>query len=164
MGKPKKPSALKALEGNREKLGRDRITTDPRGKGRPRPPPGMEGEALGLWRDVVSSLPDELLSRADEAALEAFARAWCTYREADRGIQGNGLLIATASGDRENPLLRIRDRAVDHMHKLGGVLGLSPVARARLSSRDPAGDADPLELLLGGEPNGAWSTAPKARQ
>jgi len=165
MGKPKKPSELKRLEGNRAKLGVARIKTDPRGKGRPRPPPGMSGDALELWADVVASLPEALLSRADEAALETFARAWSTYREADARIEGNGLLVATPNGDVPNPLLRIRDKALDQMHKIGGVLGLSPVARARLASNDPlGGEIDPLALLLGGDPNGAWSTAPKTRQ
>ena len=165
-GRAKKPSELKKLEGNRAALGQGKIMTDPRGKGRPRPPPGLSGEALGLWRDVVSSLPEQLLTRADEGALEGFAVAWQTMREANRRIDGNGLVISTPAGDRENPFLRIRDKAIDQIVKLGGVLGLSPVARARLASRDPIGDEDPLALLLGadGDPDGAWSIGPSTKQ
>jgi P27 family predicted phage terminase small subunit len=162
-----KPSQVKKLEGNRRQRGRGRITTDPRGKGRPREPVTLSGEALELWRDVVSSLPDELLSRADEAHLEAFAREWATYHEADQMIQRTGLLVIRESGEIANPALRIRNDACDRMYRLGGVLGLTPVARARLATSTPLGEApDPMALLLGPDrdPDGAWRSGPKTRQ
>lgn len=120
---------------------------------------------MRLWREVVASLPAGLLSRADEAALEQFAIEWATFREADDKVQSTGLLVSSPQGDIRNPLLMIRNQAGKAMMNLGMLLGLSPVARARLAV-PASSDADPMALLLGddGNPDGAWSTAPRTKQ
>jgi P27 family predicted phage terminase small subunit len=163
-GQQPKPALIKRLEGNRRKVARAAIGTDPAGLGQPRLPATLGGEAARLWADVVRSLPVGLLSAADNAALEAFAREWQTYREADAMIQKTGLLIQSPQGPLRNPLLSVRNNACRNMTALGSVLGLSPAARARLSAPGHAED-DPMELLLGmeGDPAGAWSTV-KTRQ
>jgi P27 family predicted phage terminase small subunit len=163
-GEIPKPSAIKIAEGNRRKVAKAQLKEDPRGKGRPELPPNLSALETQLWLNVVDSLPDGLLSRADEGALESFAREWATYREADEKIKKSGLLVQSPQGPIRNPLLVVRNYAVRNMISLGGVLGLSPVARARLAAPG-AGAEDPMELLLGmdGDPAGAWSTLPRTK-
>lgn len=155
-----KTSTLKAAEGNRSKLGRARIKTDPVGKGRPEIPPSLSPEAKRFWAIIVESLPKGLLSRADEGTLEVYVSAWSRYREARRHVMKNGYWI----GNRLNPMKAIQDQAAAEMHKVGGTLGLSPLARARLATEGQTGEEDPLALLLGEDldPAGAWSDKGRA--
>jgi P27 family predicted phage terminase small subunit len=115
---------------------------------------------------IVGSLPVGLLSRADEQALERMAVAWAEFRETKKAIQVTGKLVQSPQGPVRNPLFVIRNQAQREMQYAGEVLGLSPVARARLSAADQTGDEDPLALLLGDDhdPDGAWNTAPRTRQ
>jgi P27 family predicted phage terminase small subunit len=164
-GRKPKPRKIKELEGNRSKVGRASIGAEPAGIGLPTLPAHLKGDSAELWRVTVRSLPDGLLTSADDAALEMFAREWATYREADAGIQRVGYLVNSPQGPIRNPLLTIRNSAMRNASMLGAQLGLSPVARARLAQPNHADD-DPMALLLGpdDDPNGAWSTAPKTRQ
>lgn len=164
-GQVPKPAIVKNREGNRRQRGKAQIKEDPHGIGRPRLPDRLTEVQAQLWRDVVASLPVGLLSRADDAALEQFAIEWAVFREADEKIKTTGLLVQSPQGPTRNPLLVIRNQAGKAMMNLGMLLGLSPVARARLAA--PAtSDSDPMALLLGddGNPDGAWSTAPRTRQ
>ena len=163
-GEKPKPSAIKIAEGNRRKVAKADIRQDPRGLGRPRLPPGLSEVETRLWLDVVASLPVALLSRADEGALERHAVAWAEFRDLQGKIRKTGHLVQSPQGPIRNPLLIAREKATREMHMSGEVLGLSPVARARLAATETA-ENDPMELLLGmdGE-NGAWSTLPRTKQ
>jgi P27 family predicted phage terminase small subunit len=161
MGRPAKPRQMKIAEGNRNKVGKDKIYQEPQGIGFPRLPPGLTEEEEGLWLDTVGSLPDGLLSQADDGALETFARYWALYRQCNRQIAVDGLMIAVKNkfGDSfmRHPLIPVMNQAAKIMNAVGGNLGLSPVARARLASPD-RWQHDPLALLLGddGDPDGSW--------
>jgi P27 family predicted phage terminase small subunit len=161
-GRPPKPAQIKKLEGNRRKVARAALRDDPRGIGRPRLPAALDEAGQRLWLDVVASLPVGLLTAADNVTLQAFVREWQTYLAADAGIQKTGLLVQSPLGPIRNPLLTVRNYACRNMMALGGQLGLSPVARARLAAPGQAED-DPMALLLGPDmdPDGAWSTLPK---
>jgi P27 family predicted phage terminase small subunit len=162
MGRPPKPAIIKIREGNRTKVKKSKLKPDPVGRGEPRPPDCLDADELTLWWDVVHSLPVGLLSRADESTLERMAVAWNQYRQASRMIKETGLMVRHHLGHAvRNPLLPVQRLAGIAMHQAGEMLGLSPVARARLTS-DKTGDSDPMELLLGmdGDENGAWSTIP----
>jgi P27 family predicted phage terminase small subunit len=164
-GQVPKPAVVKNREGNRRQRGRAQIKEDPQGIGPPGMPDRLTEVQKGLWRKVVGSLPVGLLSRADDAALEQFAIEWAAFREADEKIKLTGLLVQSPQGPVRNPLLVVRNQAGKAMMNLGMLLGLSPVARARLAA-PASSDNDPMALLLGddGNPDGAWSTAPKTRQ
>jgi P27 family predicted phage terminase small subunit len=164
-GRPKKPTQIKILEGNRGKFAKASLKPDARGIGRPRMPAHLIPEEQELWQDVIASLPVGLLSRADEAALERMAVAWAEFREAQQMIRKTGKLVQSPQGPVRNPLFVIRNQASREMHLAGEVLGLSPVARARLAASETPDD-DPMALLLGpdDDPNGAWSTLPKTKQ
>jgi P27 family predicted phage terminase small subunit len=157
-GRPPKTSAQKALEGNRSKLGKSRIKADPKGRGRPSDPKALSPEARPFHAHVVGSLPDNLLSRADDGALEVYAEAWARYRKARRMVEKAGFLVSTEKGrPMQNPLLAIMARAEDVMIKVGAELGLSPVSRARMATFEPPPD-DTLKVLLGDElASDGWS-------
>ena len=152
--RPRKPAAIRELEGNRS---RTPIPREISAVGRPEAPTHLSAEELDRWQDIVSSLPVELLSRADEQCLERMAIAWAAFRQTTILINKAGLLTRGANGEPvRNPLLLIRATAADEMHACGQVLGLSPLARTRLVAPEQE-SIDPLTVLLG--PHGkAWGT------
>lgn len=161
-GQKPKPSQIKILEGNRSKVAVANLGPDLRGISSPRVPLHLSADERKLWADVVASLPVGLLSRADETILERFAVAWARFREAGRLIAKSGLLVQSPQGPIRNPLLVVQNACAKELHAAGSDLGLSPVARARMSQIGSEGD-DPMALLLGmeGDADGAWATARK---
>ena len=150
----KKPAAVRTLEGNRS---RTQIPKDLSTVGKPVPPDRLTPEQRERWEDVVSSLPDALLSRADVQVIERMAIAWAAFRQTCALINQTGLITKGANGEPvRNPLLIIRKNASDEMNDCGLQLGLSPLARTRLSTPENV-EADPLDILLGphGKPWGS---------
>ena len=146
MARHRKPAAIRLLEGNRS---RTPIPQEIAPVGRPEPPLGLNEAQLERWHDIVSSLPDELLSRADNQVLERMAVAWATFRQTCELINQSGLLTRGQNGEPvRNPLLAVRKLAAMEMEVCGQALGLSPLAQTQLTAPDQE-DADPLTLLLG---------------
>lgn len=164
-GQKPKPKQLKLLEGDRSKVGKANIPDEPQGLGRPRVPIHLDADERKLWADMVASLPVGLLTRADEATLERMAVAWWRFRATTATIRKTGYLVQSPMGPIRNPLLVVQNVAAKEMHAAGSELGLSPVARARMTTAGLEND-DPMALLLGADedPAGAWSTLPKTRQ
>jgi P27 family predicted phage terminase small subunit len=151
----KKPTAIRRLEGNPGK--RALPTNEVPNIGKPEPPAHLTPDQLARWQDIVGSLPVELLSRADVQVLERMAVAWATFRQTCTLINQAGLLTRGQRGEPVyNPLLRVRTAATEEMQACGLLLGLSPLARSRLTAPDQE-DTDPLSVLLG--PHGkAWGS------
>jgi P27 family predicted phage terminase small subunit len=143
---------MRELEGNR---GKRPIPVEMPTIGRPEPPVGLNEAQLGRWHDIVSSLPDELLSRADNQVLERMAVAWAAFRECVSVVNKSGLVVRGLHGELvRNPLLAVQRQATQEMQECGNLLGLSPLARARLATPEQE-SIDPLTVLLG--PHGkAW--------
>ena len=149
----KKPAAIRELEGNPGKrpIPKNELPTI----GYPEPPAHLTAEQLDRWQDIVGSLPVELMSRADVQVLERMAVAWAAFRQTTVLINQSGLLTRGRNGEAVfNPLMRVRNAATEEMQACGLQLGLSPLARTRITA--PESEAvDPLTVLLG--PHGkAW--------
>ena len=153
MARHRKPAPVRKLEGNRSKAPIPREMT---GIGRPVPPMHLKPEERERWEDIVSSLPVSLLSRADVQALERMSIAWAAFRDLTIKINASGFLTRGANGEPvRNPLWLLRRDAAAEMHDCGMILGLSPLARTRITAVEDAETADPLSILLG--PHGkAW--------
>jgi len=154
MARHKKPAGIRELEGN---PGKRAIPSELVAIGQPEAPAHLTPEQLDRWQDIVSSLPVELLSRADHQVLERMAVAWATFRHTTILINQAGLLTRGQNGEPvRNPLLAVRKLATTEMDACGQLLGLSPLARTRLVAPEQE-SVDPLTVLLG--PHGkAWGT------
>lgn len=159
-GRGPKPAQTKIIEGNRSKVSIAKIGRDPAGLGFPRMPPGLSDGEEELWLDVVASLPEGLLTSADEGILERYVRAWFRYRGACKKMAETGILIKSPNGPVRNPLLVVVNQAERAMHAAGAEIGLSPVARARLANTD-FGESDPIGMLLGDD--ALWEPPPRKR-
>jgi P27 family predicted phage terminase small subunit len=143
-GQKPKPSEQKRREGDRGHAGR-KLGVDPKGKGRPTVPLHLTAEERKLWAEAVGSLPDHILTRADNAALELYVTAWQRYREFDAAIRKSGKLIQTPNGPRRNPLYTLMKDAAALVMRAGSELGMTAVSRARLAR--PEYETDPDDVF-----------------
>lgn len=144
-GRPPKPSRMRHLEGNR---GKRPIPNGIGSHGSPLMPQHLDDEQRGIWRQIEAGMPPGLLTLADSQAIERMCVAWARFRECQRKIAQLTLFSRGSTGQLAmSPIVRIQNLAAREMHLAGEALGLSPVARARISA--PEGlDDDPLTLLL----------------
>jgi P27 family predicted phage terminase small subunit len=162
-GRKPKPKVLKLAEGNRRQRGLASIKDDPQGLGTPRVPVHLTADERKIWADIVGSLPDGLLSRADDLILERMAVAAARWRAATETIRKSGYLVQSPQGPVRNPLLVVQSVAAREMHAAGSELGLSPASRARLAA-PTARDDDPMALLLGMDGDEDWPATPRTKQ
>jgi P27 family predicted phage terminase small subunit len=148
-GQKPKPSAVKKAEGDRSHVGMKRIVDDLKGIGKPVVPSHLGEVERAMWTFIVRSLPDGILSKADTSMIERFVVAWSNYRKCYEAIKLEGMLIRTKQGRIRHPLLVAQNAAAKEMHATSSELGLSPVARARLSTSVLPPD-DPMGWLLPG--------------
>jgi P27 family predicted phage terminase small subunit len=153
-GRHPKPGVIRQLEGNRS---RTPIPNQATGLGEPVINPDLSPDEQRFWYAIVDSLPPGLLSRADEQALERAAVAWARFWECRKLITQLGMIVRGPNGPVRNPLLIVERDAREELHRAGEVLGLSPVARARIVTSDGQPGDDPLAVLMGGIESGAWS-------
>lgn len=136
-GPPKKPTALKLVEGTYRE---DRVAkNEPRPKARvPRPPKHFSALALEEWNRIVTELAENgLMTNLDRAALVAYCDFWEAYVIADERLKkkGGGLVYTSANGNMvENPYFSIKKRAAEIMHKFLIEFGMTPASRTRISA------------------------------
>lgn len=145
-GMPRKPAAIREMEGNR---GHRPIPNEVKAFGKPKLPENFTEAEREVWNDLVRTIPKRILTEADQQVMERMSIAWASYRQLSALIRQSGPLAKGATGSPIlNPLWRARALAAHEMHKCGEQLGLSPIARTRLT--EPSKDEDdPLEQLLG---------------
>jgi P27 family predicted phage terminase small subunit len=148
-GRKPKLSVVKNAEGNRSHATKDKTGDKIAGIGKLVVPSHLSEVERDLWSFVVRSLPDGLLCRADTAILERFVIAWSRYRECQKQIEDDGLMIKTPQGAIRHPLLPVVNNLSREMTSIGSELGLSPVAREKLSAARLDAD-DPMGWLLDG--------------
>jgi P27 family predicted phage terminase small subunit len=155
MARPRKPALIREAEGNPGK--RPIPKNELRGVGRAVAPAHLTPEQADRWRDIVDALPVALLTRADTQVLERMAVAWAEFRNAQMLINQSGLITRGQNNEPvKNPLLTVRRHAAAEMQVCGIILGLSPVARTRLTTPLPEQTADdPLDILMGSHDTGS---------
>ena len=148
MGRPRKPTALKKLEGRR--CEGDAVEAP---LGIPTPPAHLTGLSLKLWNSLAPRLDQlGLVSLVDGMALEGLCVAYARAVEADQIIARNGLtiVVGTDAGnkvERVRPQVAISRDAWAQVLRLGVEFGITPASRGKLSVAGKSLDDD-LEALL----------------
>jgi P27 family predicted phage terminase small subunit len=144
-GRKPKPALIREAEGN---PGHHPLHLDLEAKGKPTMPNYLNDEEKMLWRSIEKAFPRGLLTGADTQAVERMAVAWAAFRECCRKIAVDGFTAIGSTGQATiSPIVKLRNMTAREMHSAGEVLGLSPIARARITQPEHAPD-DPLALLL----------------
>lgn len=144
-GPPKKPTALKLVEGSYRE---DRVAkNEPKPRVRiPAPPKRLKGAALEEWGRITVELYElGLLTNLDRAALVIYCEFWADYETARAKVERMGLTIMTqAQNVIENPNYSIMKRSAEIMHKFLVEFGMTPASRTRISAT-PLGKKDKTE-------------------
>ena len=144
-GRPPKPTNLKLSEGNRGHR--------PINQHEPQvtaalldPPEHLSELAKEEWRQVQPQLFHcGIMTALDRSVLEGYCQSygdWVEYRQiitrmAARDEVTRGLLLRTANGFRDNPLVHMANRAKADFLRFAGELGMTPSARSRISAAPP---------------------------
>ena len=147
-GRPRKPTALKRLQGNPGHR--------PLNAGEPQPEPDsgycprwLSVEARREWRRVVPELMAcGLLTVVDRAALEAYCEAYALWRRATLTMRKHGLTVTTETGYvQQVPAVSIANNALKLMRAFMTEFGMTPSSRSRVSVLQPETE-DPFAEYL----------------
>ena len=146
MGRPRKPTALKILAGDRA----DRINRDepapPVGLGEP--PAFLDPVAKVAWARFAASMDGlGLLTVADREAAILYCTAFARWSMAEAAIADEGLTVTGQFGAKPNPHIAIADAAHKQMVRILIQFGMTPSSRSGLHVASPA-ESDPLLAFL----------------
>jgi P27 family predicted phage terminase small subunit len=148
-GPPKKPTAIKALEGFPGHQKKNHAEPKPPVK-LPAPPKHLSAEAKKVWRRIGPKFAAMgVMAEVDEAAFsmlcESFAQ-WCDLIEKARE---HGPIIKVNGQPVSNPFLVRADKEAEKTRKLLAEFGGTPAARARLTvDGQTSTPADEIESFL----------------
>lgn len=137
-GRKRKPTALRILEGNREKRPLPDAEPElPYGSGPP--PAGLDAAARAEWKRIGDILTTaRVLTAGDRAVLVVYCAEWSRFLKAERIIGKLGeMLVSEAGGLYQNPWLAVSRRAQEHILKCAAVLGLDPANRSKVIAGKP---------------------------
>jgi P27 family predicted phage terminase small subunit len=161
MGRTRKPTALRLLEGNRSK------TPLPTGEVLPglaslRAPGWLPDGARKVWRKYAPAA--QRLGVLTELDVQHFA-TWCVsaadFIEATARLEADGALTRNGLVMQASPYHAIRAKAVAAMLRFGQRFGMDPASRAALAV---AGEGEPDEFDLWERENEAAERRAEARR
>lgn len=137
MPMPKKPTALRRAQGNPGKVKGNKSEPQPTII-MPTAPENMSEFARQEWERITPILYRlGLLSEIDTVALAMYCDAVSTWRQAKEQLAIEGLTISTTNGNViQNPVLGIRNKAMELAHKFLIQFGMTPASRANVTTRE----------------------------
>lgn len=136
-GRRPKPTAIKVLAGN---PGRRPVNkAEPHfhvPERTPSPPAFLSDSAAEIWRDLGKLLRDAgLFTVVDQYALAMFCAVAARWMEAERKVEGLGVVLIAESGNLyQNPWLHVANKAWGQMRQMLSEFGLTPAERSRLKA------------------------------
>jgi len=151
-GRPKKPSALKVLEGTKRS---DRINpNEPQpDDGSLTPPDHLTDIGKEAWLDMGNKLLRVgVFSNTDESGFALLCDSWAEWRELREQVKAQGYTYeqTTATGEmmiRANPAVTLASDAFKRVKGLLIEFGMTPASRAKVSAKQ-AVTTDPLEEFM----------------
>ncbi len=154
-GRPRKPTALKALEGNRGK--RPLPENEPKPAPvveTPDPPSWINKEGKQIWKQLFPQLKRiGILTSIDINSFEALCYYYGEWREGIREIKKNGKYYlytnkAGATNEIERPIVKITQKAFENYKSMCTEFGLTASSRTRIEVKIDDEGVDPMEMLL----------------
>jgi P27 family predicted phage terminase small subunit len=142
-GPPRKPRALKLIEGTDRK---DRGAANPVSytEGIPPCPDHLGPDGRAEWKRITAELSKVpgLLQRVDRATLAAYCSAVALFEHCDKLIQERGLTYVGGNLERVRPECKIRNEAFQQMRAMAAEFGFTPASRSRVSIPPAKGDSE----------------------
>ena len=137
------------LVGSRELEGRSPDEPKPQ-VAAPSAPAWLCREAKAEWARVVPQLVKlGVIGRIDRAAMVAYCESWADYYAAVLAVRVDGKTFTTPQGYiAKNPMVTILNESRAAVLRFAQEFGLTPSARARVSSKPETGEGDPLSAFV----------------
>ena len=156
MGRQKKPTYLRAVEGSLDgKYGRGRgakAANEPIPLGNlsaNNPPPHFCDVRKEIWSTALRSAPNGLLRRLDSQCLEDWCESVYISRQAIEKFSASAMLIKTPNGAVvQSPYLGIINTQAKLRKSLAAEMGFTPASRTRISLEDDTESEDPAERFF----------------
>ena len=148
MARLRKPEELHRLAGNPGH--RTKAEKTARSAVKPRAmlkmPDGMTTMAQIIFKHAVWAMPEGVYTATDGSALASYCEAEARRREIVEAFQADPVLTVPGSSGQPvaNPLLAMERSYAELVSKLGGKLGLDPLARQTLSLQENTEVVDDL--------------------
>jgi len=166
-GRPRKPTAIKALQGTLRKHRENPAEPMPVGD-LDEPPEWMDEQQCASWAYAIQHAPPGLLKLLDRGMLALWCEAECRHRLASmtQSLLNRGssapYLVKGPDGMMMSPYVEIIDRAAKIMFRAATEMGFSPAARPRIHLQpeedfETEGEVNPwnvLRLVPGGKAAG----------
>lgn len=153
MGRKKKPTNIKLIEGNPGQRPLPKNEPKPAPKA-PKRPAWLTGEGRKVWERVAPELERlGLLTLVDGESLAAACQSWKTYVDCQRYLKKHGMTYTYinkfgAENEVERPQVKIAQKALDQFKSFCTEFGLTPASRARIEVKPEEPEQDPMEELL----------------
>src|SRR5689334_12162152 len=108
-------------------------------------------EGKTLYEEIVSTLPKNFLNNLDVTAVQICADAAAGMRKCQRILNGEGILVESPQGVKQNPALLAYSKYSDLFRRYADDLGLTPASRSKLALmkfKQEEEEADPLLKVL----------------
>lgn len=156
MANPKKPTALRLIDGNpgkRKMPDREPIPAGDNLRGQRGYPLGLMKKARPIFKRLVNAMPADLYSSADGQAVVNFCNAASLAAQAAEVLDREGPMVTTEDGSiKQSPWAQLLRQQQEVMATWGGQLGLSPVARTRLTMPEKP-KTSRFDAITGGRTN-----------
>lgn len=164
-GRPRKPDALKKLEGDRP----DRIN-----RNAPKPPADVgpipdqiadDPIAARCWARLVRLFnASKVLASTDADQLAIYCSVFSTWIRAREEVEEKGLMVPGQSGWKANPMLAVVRACETQMGRILGQFGMTPASRSALNM-GADDDDDDFDKFNKARPTGPPANGPtKARR
>ena len=158
-GRPKKPTAIKQMQGTLEKSREVKNQLQSQLIISHDPPSELNEWGIKLWNDLFDEWGHiGLITRMDLGSIFMMCNEFGTYCEADDMIKVQGLQVEAEVYNQKgevvgtktevNPMLRVRDNAAKQYKMFCVEFGLTPVSRSKISAPKQNESKDELEELL----------------
>lgn len=149
-GRPRKPTALKALEGTLRPDRMNRGEACPaRTRRPPAPPARLEGRAAEIWRRLAAELHRlGVLTVLDHQTLADYCVLSAQIETAEKEAAATPVIDGAHGGKVRSPWVILLEHAIALRNRLGTELGLTPAARGRIDVKGAQAEANPYEKFL----------------
>lgn len=145
MARPKKPTAIKKIEGNRSKraIKPDVASTDELTR-----PDHLSPAAQTVWDEIVRHQVRGVYKATDAIVIAALAEEIATHRQATADVYQHGVVAKGSTGqDTISVHRKLQNETFNNILKGAARLGLDPVSRPNLANpmANPAANDDGVE-------------------
>lgn len=149
-GRPRKPTALKKLQGTLQRCRTP--TAEPKPAGELKtvlPPDYLTESAKAIWTYALDQAPEGMLTTLDFAVFSRWVVLYDQFIVVSAAIKREGTIQEAEDGSLAvNPMLRALNQTAATLRQLETELGFTPASRSKVSLvRAPQGAANPFEGL-----------------